>query len=197
GEFVKEWEAKVADANARLANADVLKQEVLNKQKMYDRLTALNDNVQVGQHIDQDTLDILDQASPATRSYAEAKSKLVQSVIMGLGLGLGIVVMIAWRDTRFASVVEVVERFGDNVVGQVPEAPLLSGARPALLEGRDDLHVFAESYRNIRSALLYFAGEGRKPQVIMITSAVPNEGKSTVATNLARALALGGSKVLL
>jgi capsular exopolysaccharide synthesis family protein len=32
---------------------------------------------------------------------------------------------------------------------------------------------------------------------VLITSAVPNEGKSTIATNLARALAMGGSKVLL
>ena len=57
--------------------------------------------------------------------------------------------------------------------------------------------MYAESYRNLRSALLYLSIEGRRPKVLLITSAVPNEGKSTIATNLARALALGGSKVLL
>jgi len=41
------------------------------------------------------------------------------------------------------------------------------------------------------------AVEGRRPKVVLITSAVPDEGKSTVATNLARALAMGGAKVLL
>ena len=38
---------------------------------------------------------------------------------------------------------------------------------------------------------------GERPRVILITSAIPNEGKSTVAANLARTLAQGGSRVIL
>jgi succinoglycan biosynthesis transport protein ExoP len=197
-QFIKEWEAKVADENERLGQADSLKQEVLSKQRMYDRLSALNDNVQVSQHIDQDTLDILDPASPAKRSYAEAKSMVSQSIVLGLGLGLGIIFLLAWRDDRFGSLVEVTEKFGDSVVGQVPEAPMISGKQTIpLLECNDDRYIFAESYRNLRSALLFLSIEGQRPKTLLVTSAVPDEGKSTVATNLARALALGGSKVLL
>jgi len=196
--FINEWEAKVADVNERLAKADGLKQEVLSKQRMYDRLSALNDNVQVSQHIDQDTLDILDQASPAKRSYTQAKTMLTQSIIIGLGLGLGVIFLLAVRDDRFGSLIEVTEKFGDTVVGQVPEVPEISGAEPlALLEDNDDRHMYAESYRNLRSALLYLGVEGRRPKTLLVTSSVPDEGKSTVVTNLARALAMGGSKVLL
>jgi capsular exopolysaccharide synthesis family protein len=76
--------------------------------------------------------------------------------------------------------------------------PNFSFFRPlVLLNVNDDRHLYAESYRNLRSALLYLGVEGRRPKVVLITSAVPNEGKSTIATNLARVLALGGSKVLL
>ena len=165
---------------------------------MYDRLTALLQNVDISRNIDQDTLAILDPASPSKRSYTEAKSMIIHSTIIGLGLGLGIICLMAVRDDRFSSVVEVTERFGDSVVGQVPEIPEFSKAEPlALLEGNDDRHMYAESYRNLRSALLYLAVDGQRPKVVLITSAVPNEGKSTIATNLARALALGGSKVLL
>ena len=196
--FIDEWEAKVADVNDRLAKADGLKQEVVSKQRMYDRLSALNDNVQVSQHIDQDTLDILDQASPAKRSYTQAKTMLTQSIIIGLGLGLGIIFLLTVRDDRFGSLIELTEKFGDSVVGQVPEVPEISGAqRLPLLKDNDDRHMFAESYRNLRSALLYLGIEGQRPKTLLITSAVPDEGKSTVVTNLARALAMGGSKVLL
>jgi capsular exopolysaccharide synthesis family protein len=66
-----------------------------------------------------------------------------------------------------------------------------------LLAIDDKRHLFAESYRNLRSAILFMAVEGARPKVLLITSAVPNEGKSTVAANLARALALGGSRVVL
>jgi polysaccharide biosynthesis transport protein len=197
-QFIQEWEAKVADASDKIATADGLKQEVLRNQGMYDRLSALLENVDISRNIDQETLAILHTASPAKRSFQEAETMLTISVILGLGLGLGIILLMALRDDRFDSLVEVTEKFGDTVVGQVPEMPGISGAEPlALLHGNDDRHMYAESYRNLRSALLYLSVEGRRPKVVLITSAVPNEGKSTIATNLARALALGGSKVLL
>jgi capsular exopolysaccharide synthesis family protein len=142
----------------------------------------------------------LEPASPAKRSYKEAKTMITQAGFMGLALGCGIILLITLRDDRFASLVEVTESFGDNVVGQVPEMAGLDtpgSPPPALLQSEDERHMYAESYRNLRSALLYLAVDGQRPRVLLISSAVPNEGKSTVATNLARAMALGGSKVLL
>jgi polysaccharide biosynthesis transport protein len=195
--FIKQWEDKLSDSNTRIAAADGLKQNVARNQVMYDRLVALLQNVDISRNIDQDTLAILEPASPATRSYQEVKSMMTQRVMIGLVLGLGIVFLLALRDDRFMSVVEVTDKFGDNVVGQVPEVPKLAGAAPALLESNDERHIYAESYRNLRSALLYLAIDGQRPKVLLITSAVPNEGKSTVASNLARVMAMGSSRVLL
>jgi predicted nucleic acid-binding Zn-ribbon protein len=72
-QFINEWEAKVADANKRIATADGLKQDVLRNQGMYDRLSALLQNVDISRNIDQETLAILEHASPATRSYERQK----------------------------------------------------------------------------------------------------------------------------
>ncbi len=196
--FIKQYENKVEDYSARLAAANILRQNIARNQSMYDRLVSLLQNVDISRNIDQDTLAILEPASPAKRSYQEGKSMVTHAGFMGLVLGLGIIFLLILRDDRFTSIAEVTERFGDNVVGQVPEMPEPSAAAPLPLLGHnDDRHMFAESYRNLRSALLYVAVDGRRPRVILITSAVPNEGKSTVATNLARTMALGGSKVLL
>jgi capsular exopolysaccharide synthesis family protein len=198
--FIKQWEAKVADSNARLAAANGLKTSVSRNQAMYDRLVALLQNVDISRNIDQESLAILEPASAAKRSYKEAQMLLVESGLVGLIIGCGIIALITVRDDRFNSMVEVTESFGDNVVGQVPEMPELAktGDTPiALLQSNDERHMYAESYRNLRSALLYLAVDGKRPKVLLVTSAVPNEGKSTVATNLARAMALGGSKVLL
>ena len=65
------------------------------------------------------------------------------------------------------------------------------------MESNDQRHAYAESFRSLRSALFYMAFDGVRPRTLLITSAVPNEGKSTVAANLARTLALGGSRVVL
>jgi len=102
------------------------------------------------------------------------------------------------RDDRFSCPREVEEKFGDSIIGQVPELRQLTRNGPsAHLESGERSDMFAESYRNLRSALLLLPVEGERPKVFLITSALPNEGKSTIAANLAKALALGGMRVLL
>lgn len=195
---IKEWEGKVAAANLRIAAAERLKQNVSRNQSLYDRLVSLLQSVDISRNIDQETLDVLDPASPGKRSYQAAKTAVGMALFGGLAVGFGIIFLIAMRDDRFNSLEEVNDQMGGGVVGQVPEMPLLKNGAPLpLLEDQDDRHIYVESYRSLRSALLFLAVDGARPQVLLITSAVPNEGKSTITTNLARALALGGSRVLL
>lgn len=194
---IKDWEARVIDANARIAEADHLKLNVTRTQSLYDRLVTLLQNVDISRNIDQETLAVLENASPAIRSYTRETSVLALAVAGGLGVGLGIVFLLAFRDDRFTSVVEVNAAMGNSVVGLLPEITQKDEGGMSLLAPNDPRYMYAESYRNLRSALLYLPGEGERPKVLLITSAVPNEGKSTVAANLARTMALGGSRVLL
>jgi len=195
---IDQWEAKVAYDSVRIAQAAALHDNVTRDQSTSDQLSSLMKNVNITREIDQDPLTILQPASGASRSYGKLKSNISTAAFGGLIAGLAIVFLIAIRDDRFASIVEVAERIGDNVVGQVPEIPELSRGVPlALLGDSDDQHMYVESYRSLRSALLYFAVDGVRPKVLLITSAVPNEGKSTIASNLSCAMALGGSRVLL
>ncbi|MGO8764085.1 MAG: polysaccharide biosynthesis tyrosine autokinase [Limisphaerales bacterium] len=197
-ESIAEWEARVNSDSARIAEADSLKANISRNQSLFDRLSGMLQNVDITRNIDQETLAILQPASGASRSYQQFRSSLSMSIFVGLAAGLAIVFLIAMRDDRFGSLVEVTERFGDNVVGQVPEVPELYNKAPlALLESNDEQHMYVESYRNIRSALLFFAVNGARPKLLLVTSAVPSEGKSTIASNLACTMALGGSRVLL
>src|SRR6185369_18095467 len=54
-----------------------------------------------------------------------------------------------------------------------------------------------EAYRNLRSSLLYMAESGQRPKTLLVTSSIPNEGKSVTAANLAITIANSGSRVLL
>jgi capsular exopolysaccharide synthesis family protein len=195
---IDEWEKTIKDDSARIAVDQTLRDNMKRNQQKFDRYLSMMDNVDISRNIQHDPLAILELASASTRSYAKLKSSISTAIFGGLALGLGIIALLAVRDDRFSSVVEVTERIGDNVVGQVPEIPgVLNGAPVALLKDNDDRHMYVESYRNLRSALLYLAVDGARPKVLMITSAIPNEGKSTIAANLARVMALGGSRVLL
>ena len=194
---IKEWEVKVVDANARIAQAERLKLNVSRTQGLYDRLVNLLQNVDISRNIDQETLAVLESASPAERSYKLELAALALAILGGLTLGVGIIVLITIRDDRFSSVIEVNATFGDAVVGLLPEMTQKDKTAMTVLEPDDPRFMYAESYRSLRSALLFLPVEGERPRVLLITSAVPNEGKSTIAANLARTLALGGSRVLL
>jgi len=84
------------------------------------------------------------------------------------------------------------------VLGQIP---LQKSSRPgrfaALIEPEPEPRAFVEAYRGLRSSLLYLSESGPAPKTLLITSSVPNEGKSLVAANLAIILASAGAKVLL
>ena len=194
---IKEWEVKVVDANARIAEAEHLKLNVNRTQGLYDRLVGLLQNVDISRNIDQETLAILESASPAERSYKQELAALALAILGGLALGGGIIALITVRDDRFTSVIEVNATLGDAVVGLLPEVTQKDEVTMSLLELNDPRYMYAESYRSLRSALLFLPVQGERPKVLLITSAVPNEGKSTIAANLARTLALGGSRVLL
>ena len=195
---IKEWEGKIVDANNRIAEAEHLKVSVNRTQSLYERLVLLLQNVDISRNIEQETLAILEPASASKRSYASEIRLAAMSGIGGLGLGLCLIALLGFRDDRFNSLAEVNEKFGDVIVGQVPDLPAIRGkTRIPLLEAEDERDMYAESYRSLRSAISYMPQEGERRKILLVTSALPNEGKSTVAANLARTLAMAGSRVLL
>ena len=94
-----------------------------------------------------------------------------------------------------ASFSEFQHHFTENILGQIPKEKT-KGKVTSAPAGRAR-HVFAESYRNVRSSIFFMPYEGPRPKTLLITSAVPNEGKSTVSSNLAITMALSGAKTLL
>ncbi len=194
---IKEWETKVTRVNALIAQADQLKINVQRFQEVYDRLQSLVQSVQINRNIDQESLRILDPPSIAYTTHDRQWSMMKKGVMVGLALGVGLILLLTLRDDRFNSVVELNERLGDAVIGQIPDTQVIGENVPLLLEDGDNQYMLAESYRNLRSALLFMKVDGSRPKIILITSALPGEGKSTVAANLARTLALSGSRVLL
>jgi polysaccharide biosynthesis transport protein len=195
---IAEWQTNVISANTLLADAERLKINIQRDQTIYDRLNVLMQNVGISRNIDQETLAILEQAAPSKRSYTHETGILAAGGVSGLGLGLGLILLIVLRDDRLGSVTEVNSRLGQVIVGQVPEVRRLkrNDALP-LVQIDDARHAYAESFRSLRSALIFMVTDAQRPKVVLITSAIPGEGKSTVAANLARTLALGGASVVL
>jgi capsular exopolysaccharide synthesis family protein len=195
---IKEWEGRVTVANVLIAEADRLKLNVSRLQSTYDRLVQLLQNVDIGKNTDQETLAVLDLASPAKRTHSREINALRSAGFGGLTIGLGLVFLLSMRDDRFNSLSEINEKFSHVIVGQVPNLLLSRDeTQIPLLAIHDDRYKYAEAYRNLRSAIFFMPSGGERPKILLVTSALPEEGKSTIAANLARTLALSGSRVLL
>jgi len=71
-----------------------------------------------------------------------------------------------------------------------------SGSSMALVSLEDNRSAIAESYRHLRTSLL-FSSAGKPPQTILVTSSQPSEGKTTTAINTAITLAQAGADVVI
>jgi capsular exopolysaccharide synthesis family protein len=193
---IAETEAKMIDANRLLAEYALIQQNVERTQNHYDHILHLLQNVGLDKNVDQESVVVLDQAVPVLFKKSIAQQALAG--IIGMIIGLGIVGTLAAQDDRLGSIGELKLHFPEALLGQIPSIRKRRRKEPLdLLEAQDARHAFAESYRAMRSTLLYMGRSVERPRTILITSAIPGEGKSTVAVNLARSLAFAGSKVLL
>ncbi|MFM2081706.1 MAG: hypothetical protein RL380_397 [Verrucomicrobiota bacterium] len=196
-------------------NIEILRTEVLDiKTKMtafdriqanIDRLTKLKDlcetsliQLRLTKGSDPDPVVINEQASAAVRVPVNYLRELLLALAVGLAVGSGILFIMDRLDDRLATFTELQDIFDEPILGQVPaEKPLKKGGEIKLLQPDDARHAYVEAYRNIRSSLLYMATEGKRAKTIVVTSAIPSDGKSKSSSNLAITLAQTGSKVLL
>ncbi|MGY1846806.1 polysaccharide biosynthesis tyrosine autokinase [Blastococcus sp. SYSU DS1021] len=114
--------------------------------------------------------------------------------VLGLLLGLGLALLRSRLDNTVKTPEEIRSLTGTGVIGTVLEDPRL--AEEHLVADLDDHSISAEAYRAIRTNL-QFLDVDHPPRAIIVSSAIPGEGKSTLAVNLATALAQQGSRVML
>lgn len=139
-------------------------------------------------------------ALPTAPVSPNTKLALALGAVVGLALGLGYALVRNHLDRRIRSA-ETVERLGTSVVGTIPSDSRLTDHRQIVETGvldHDDResHAFSESLRELRTNLAYMDVDN-PPRVIVVTSSVPGEGKSSVTANLAVAIAATGRETIL
>jgi len=181
--------------------ADQGNSKIIGKQKL------LKEKETVAEELRREVeLLTLETNSPArvkkpTPAETEGNDRTMKYSIVGFSGLLGLlsavfgVSFMEFQKRRIGSTSDVSEGLGVNVIGALPS---LSGNTWSKMvsRNRNVRGLLTDSVDSVRSALLYGEGKnGRK--VIMVTSATPGEGKTTVATQLAASLARAGRRTLL
>lgn len=198
-----EDQVKIAESNAinvskRLADYKTLEQNHQRLQANYDQLQASLQQLEMSKNLSQESVTIYE---PACVSFPIPPSKtkhLIMAGLIGLVLGIGIMVFLDRLDDRPTTFAEVEALFDIPVLGQFPLLkPKDKQEGVTVIQLDDDRYPLVESFRSLRSAILYRDSRKEYPKKIVITSARPGEGKSMVSANFAITLAQAGARVLL
>ena len=130
-------------------------------------------------------ISVVEHAGP--RGFPVARRGVSFIIIAALGgmiLGMGLVVIGELLNPKVKAMEEIQSSFAVPSLGFLPRAKDFS------------LHEIRESYNALRTELL-FNRNLHQHKVIMVTSSVPMEGKTTVTMNLAKTLAAGGDRTMM
>lgn len=116
---------------------------------------------------------------------------VVIALVLGLILGLVAAFLREHFDRGLRTREQVEQAFGVPVIGQVPFGVRGKEERAVAFDGRGDT---AEAFRGLRANLQYLSVQ-RPLRTILVTSASPEQGKTTVVANLAVTIARSGASV--
>lgn len=171
------------------ANADLMsrKQEIEQLMKVTDQMGVQLNATEIDVNM-PNRVELIEEASVPEGTDELYRTMIsVLSAIGGLVLGGGSVVLFEYLRDRLSVPEEVSQRVGLRVIGTVPRISR-SRRRP------NDGHV-AECVDGIRAVVSQTGRDA--PKVILVTSAVEHEGKTTFASQLAASLARSGKRTLL
>jgi succinoglycan biosynthesis transport protein ExoP len=198
----------------KLVEYNILKREAEANKTLYDGLMTKLKETAISQGLRSSNIRVVDAAMiPSTPSRPAKTRNVVLAFLVGLVGGIGLALMREYLDNtvktpddierlaRLPSLAVVPQFVGSN--GHAKRRGLLKSFDANGHEKRVELvaqHLpksqMAEAFRALRTSILLSQAE-HPPQVILVTSALPREGKTTAAANLAVTLAqLGDSTVL-
>lgn len=134
---------------------------------------------------------------PSLPVEPDLSSTLAVALVIGALLGSGLAFVRDWMDQRLQSAEEIKELLGVQVLGAVPHigGSITQSQRGQYIKA-EPMSDVAEAYRTVRTAV-YFGNDGVVAKTILVTSPSPGDGKTTLASNLAIAMAQAGNRILL
>lgn len=194
---VQPLEDDIAQQGEDLITLQQLQREAEANRLLYEYFLGRLKETSAQEGIQQADSRILSDAVVPLEAAAPRKSLfLVVGALMGVIVGVMIVLLREGAKNNFRTAADLEDHTGEAVLGQIPLIP--GRARKRTLEYLRDkpTSAAAEAVRNLRTSVL-LSNVDKPPQVLLSTSSVPAEGKTTNSLALSQNLSNMGKKVLL
>ncbi len=199
-----EIQEEINKLNASMRDLDVntrrLQELGKDEERLEKRIGTIDDALITYRLLERGEQQIrLRQIATAPREISMPKWSLMMPLggLLGLAVGLAMAFLLEFVDTSIKSPSDVSRRVDLPLLGMVPHADdmeeEIEDLRLAFMTHPSSL--FGEAFRQIRTCLL-FSGPASQRRSLLITSSMPEDGRTTVAMNLAAGIAQSGRKVL-
>jgi capsular exopolysaccharide synthesis family protein len=194
----KQLDAAAIAENSRIFEIKAMREDADRIRLLYNTLLGQLLKIDASAGFNTRTVSILEPATLEEKPVYPKKAKgLMMAAAFGLGLGLALAFFIEYIDDSIKLAEEVERELQLPFLGMIPAAQWdpddLSAHRLDKLKQQGGV---SEAYRVVRSAIL-FSQPRDKLRSILITSAVPREGKTTTAVNIATGFSQVEDRVLL
>jgi capsular exopolysaccharide synthesis family protein len=183
--------------NKQLAEFTILKSDWEQTKKLCDILDDRIKEINITEDTGSLNISVLESARPADKPSKPPKARYMAiALLFGLVFAGALALVRDKMDQRFGSMDEIsvaLELPALSVIPSMPrrEGPAIRGKKVYL----DSRSVWAETYRTMRTAVL-FSDTKARTRTILVTSPEAGDGKTTVVSNLAIAMAQAGQKTL-
>jgi capsular exopolysaccharide synthesis family protein len=167
-----------------------LERDVQTNRQLYDLFVNRAKETGATSDLQSAIARVIDPAIVPGAPIKPQKTRMISiSLLMGLMLGIVLALLLEYLDNTVRSGEDVATKLGVPMLGILPWVPgkhRKFEVQRAILENFNP--AFSEAVRTLRTGLMMSALDNPH-KVVLITSSVPEEGKTSVATNLAFALA--------
>ncbi|AFY90071.1 GumC family protein [Chroococcidiopsis thermalis] len=181
-----------------------LERQLKAAQSTYEILLQKLQEVRVAENQNMGNARIIESAlAPEKALLFKPMIILAAGILLSVVLSSGTVAVLEIKDTSVKTLKEARELFGYTFLGAIPSLTKKAAADGKNAEAttialpvRDTPRApIAEAFRMLQANLKFSSSD--KLKVILVTSSVPGEGKSTVSANLGAAIAQLGNRVLI
>lgn len=189
---------EVASSNRKQFRLRELEQQVDADQRLYEMFFNRAKETSESMGFQSAHARVVERATPPITPIRPNKLNIVMIAFLLSGIvGIALAILRDMLDNTLKSPDDVVERLGSPLLGVLPNIKIAKGhCGPYLGYLEATKSPFAEAVRSVRTGLM-LSGLEKPHKVTVVTSTNPGEGKSTVAINLAAALAQMESVLLI
>jgi len=194
---MREEEGKITNNNKLYIKFEILRNEADADQQYYNIFLRKFKEINIADSITSSNVQVMEYAAVPKEPVSPNKVRnYLMGILFGVLGGIGMAFVVEYFDDAPKSAAEIEAYLNLPIVATIPKLKRSKDRSIDLISAKHPKSTEAEVMRMLRTCIL-FEKENPEDKIILITSAGPKEGKSSIASNLAVSMAHANIRTLI